>query len=88
MSTAFLLKGPSKFFPMKMVHLGKNGDQIERLFSEPADLLVLQNCHEVTNPVRATMRAYACRIYDLRYFTIIDGADTVRLLKAYGKCGL
>ena len=86
--TAFLLKGPAKFSPMTMRHLGKNGDQIERLFNEPADLLILQHCHEVTNPVRATMRAYASRIHDLRYFTILDGYDTIRLMRAYGKCGL
>ena len=84
-SAAFLLKGPAKFYPMKMTHLGKNGDQIERLFYEPADLLILQHCHEVTNPVRVTMRAYASRIHDLRYFTIIDGYDTIRLLRSYGK---
>lgn len=85
LSTAFLFKGPAKFSPMKMIHLGKNGDQIERLFSEPANLLVLQHCHEITNPVRATMRAYAARIHDLRYFSIIDGYDTVRILKSYDK---
>ena len=86
-STAFLLKGPSRFSPMKMTHLGKNGDQIDRLFSEPADLLVLQHCHEVTSPVRSTMRAYAARCYDLRRFSILDGYDTIRLLKANKKCG-
>ncbi|MFH2064743.1 MAG: hypothetical protein ABIK15_06070 [Pseudomonadota bacterium] len=88
MSTAFLLKGPAKFTPMKMTHLGKNGDQIERLFTEPADLLILQHCHQVTNPVRGTMRAFASRIHDLRYFSILDGYDTIRLMKAYGKCNL
>lgn len=88
MSAAFLLKGPAKFAPMKMTHLGKNGDQIERLFTEPADLLILQHCHQVTNPVKATMRAYASRIHDLRYFSVLDGYDTIRVMKAYGKCGL
>lgn len=86
--TAFLLKGPARFSPMTMRHLGKNGDQIERLFNEPAGLLILQHCHRVTTPVRATMRAYASRIHDLRYFTILDGYDTIRLMRAYGKCGL
>lgn len=86
--SAFLLKGPAKFSEMKMVHLGKNGDQIDRLFSEPADLLVLQHCHKVSTAVRSTMRAFASRVHDLRYFSIIDGYDTLRLLKAYGKCGV
>lgn len=86
-SSAFLLKGPAKFKPMTMVELGKNGDQISRLFSEPADLLVIQHCHEITSGVRATMRAFAQQIGQLRLFCIIDGYDTVRLLKAYNKCG-
>jgi hypothetical protein len=58
-STAFAFKGPAQFRPMAMAQLGKNGDQIDRLFSEPADLLVLQHCHEIKTPVRAAMRAYA-----------------------------
>ena len=37
---------------------------------------------------RSTMKAFASRVHDLRYFTVIDGYDTVRLLKTYGKCGL
>jgi len=88
MSAAFLFKGPARFSEMKMTHLGKNGDQIVRLFSEPAQLLVLQHCHNVSNAVRSTMRAFASRIHDLRYFSIINGYDTLRLLSAYKKCGI
>ncbi len=88
MPSAFLLKGPAIFTEMRMSHLGKNGDQIDRLFSEPADLLVLQHCHSISTAVRSTMKAFAGRVHDLRYFTVIDGYDTVRLLKAYNKCGL
>jgi hypothetical protein len=87
-SAAFAFKGPSKFVPMTMAHLGKNGDQIERLFSEPARLLVLQHCHVITPPVRAMMRAFAQQVSNLRLFCLIDGYDTLRLLRAYEKCGL
>lgn len=86
-STAFLLKGPAKFHPMTPSDLGKNGDQIGRLFDEPADLLVLQHCHEITTAVRKQMRAYAQQMKNPRRFCIIDGYDTVRLLSAYGLCG-
>ena len=86
-STAFLLKGPSKFKPMTPADLGKNGDQIGRLFDEPANLLILQHCHEVQSSVRKQMRAYAQQMSNPRRFCIIDGYDTLRILKAYGKCG-
>lgn len=86
-STAFAFKGPSKFRPMTMAELGKNGDQIDRLYTEPAELLILQHCHEVTHPVRAAMRAYAERVGNPRLFCIIDGYDTLRLLHTYNKCG-
>jgi hypothetical protein len=86
--TAFVFKGPAKFEPMTLAQLGKNGDQIDRLFTEPADLFVLQHCHEITAPVRGAMRAYAQQIGRLRLFCVIDGYDTMRLLRAYKKCGL
>jgi hypothetical protein len=86
-STAFLLKGPAKFHPMTPADLGKNGDQIGRLFDEPADLLILQHCHEVTPAVRKQMRAYAQQMGNPRRFCIIDGYDTLGILRAYGKCG-
>ena len=41
---AFLLKGPSKFHPMTPSDLGKNADQIYRLFNIPADIFVVQHC--------------------------------------------
>jgi hypothetical protein len=87
-STAFLFKGPAKFHPMTPADLGKNGDQIGRLFNEPADLLVLQHCHEVTSAVRKQMRAYAQQMGNPRRFCIIDGYDTLAILRAYGMCGL
>ena len=86
-STAFLFKGPAVFEPLTPAKLGKNGDQIDRLFSEPADFLILQHCHEITMSVRGQMRAYAQQFGNLRRFCLIDGYDTVRLLRAYRKCG-
>ena len=85
-STAFAFKGPAKFHPMTVADLGKNGDQINRLFSEPADLLVLQHCQGITPAVRGMMRAFAQQMGNPRLFCLIDGYDTLRLLQAYGKC--
>jgi hypothetical protein len=87
-STAFALKGPAKFHPMTMTDLGKNGNQINRLFAEPAELLILQHCHEITPPVRDTMRAFAQQMGNPRLYCLINGYDTLRILRAYGKCGL
>lgn len=87
MVAAFAFKGPARFGPMTVAHLGKNGDQIFRLFSEPADIVVLQHCHEITQPVRAHMRAFATSIHNPRPFCLIDGAETVRILKANNVLG-
>jgi hypothetical protein len=86
-STAFGFKGPAKPKHLTVADLGKNGDQISRLFSEPSDFVILQHCHGVTSAVRDHMRAFATRIGQLRPFCIIDGADTIRILRAYEKLG-
>jgi len=85
LSGAFALKGPSKFHPMSIKDLGKNGDQIVRLFNEPADLLILQHCHYIKSETCKTMEAFASRFDNIRRYCIIDGIDTLRILKAYGK---
>jgi hypothetical protein len=81
---AFLLKGPARFSPMTLNHLGKNNDQIYRLAQEPADVLVVQHSHEITSPVRATLRAFAVQPGRPRRYCCIDGRDSLRLLQAYG----
>jgi hypothetical protein len=58
-TAAFLLKGPARFPSMTLTHLGKNNDQIVRLSKEPAQLLVVQHCHDIDSAVRATLRAFA-----------------------------
>jgi len=85
-TTAFLLKGPgSRFAPMGLNHLGKNNDQIYRLAQEPAELLVVQHCHEILPPVRATLRAFAVQPGSPRRYCLIDGRDSLRLLTVYDK---
>jgi hypothetical protein len=82
-TAAFLFKGPSRFAPMDLAHLGKNNDQIVRLADEPADVLIVQHCHDILPVVRKTLRAFAVQPSRARRYCCIDGRDTLRLLKAY-----
>lgn len=84
-SSAWLLKGPSFDRPMTIAALGKQGDQIDRLYSEPAELLVLQHCHQVRTEVVNMMETYAWDMRRLRRFMILDGSDTARILRACDK---
>lgn len=83
-TAAFLLKGPSKFHPMGLNHLGKNNDQIVRLSHEPAQMLIVQHCHEITSAVRETLRAFAVQPSNARRYCLIDGRDSLRILNAHG----
>jgi hypothetical protein len=82
-SGAFLLKGPARFAPMTLDHLGKRNDQIFRLSQEPADLLVVQHSHDIGPEVRATLSAFAVQPGHPRHYTLLDGRDSLRLLRAY-----
>ncbi len=83
-SSAWIFKGPGYPHPMTVRALGKPGDQIVRLFSEPAELLVLQHCHEITPAVINMMETYAHDLRNPRRYMIIDGTDTARILKTQG----
>jgi hypothetical protein len=83
-TAAFLLKGPARFSPMETSHLGKNQDQLLRLTEEPAEILVLQHCHEVTSGVRKLVRMLSLQPTRSRRYCVMDGRDSLRLLRAYG----
>ena len=83
LKAAFLLKGPHNFRPMGLNHLGKNNDQIVRLSYEPANVLIVQHCHDILPPVRETLRAFAVQPSNPRRYCLIDGRDSLRLLYAY-----
>jgi len=83
-SAAWLFKGPGYPRAMDINALGKNGDQIDRLFTEPAELLVLQHCHQIKPSVVGMMDSYAHDSRRLRSYMIIDGADTGRILRSQG----
>lgn len=83
-TAAFVLKGPANFRPMALNHLGKNNDQIVRLAHAPAQVLVVQHSHDVTAPVRETLRAFSVQPSFPRRYCLMDGRDSLRLLEAYG----
>lgn len=83
-SAAFLLKGKSVKRPMQIGDLGKNGDQLDRLSSEPVELLVVQSNQSITSFVVNMAEVYAHDIRNLRRYMILDGADSARILSAYG----
>ncbi|WP_146194879.1 hypothetical protein [Gordonia paraffinivorans] len=82
---AFALKGPAKFHPMTVSDLGKNGDQIARLAHTAADLLVVQHCHTIKPEVIEMLRTYAMKPGHVRRYMALDGYDTLRILKHFGK---
>ncbi|WP_373551965.1 hypothetical protein [Haliscomenobacter sp.] len=87
--TAFLLKGNgTKSNELQIGDCGKNGDQILRLVDSPAQLFVIQYIGNISDNV---IRDIANKVENFRlrgnltWYCIIDGRDTYRILKAYGK---
>jgi hypothetical protein len=83
-SAAFIFKGPSVRGEMHPANMGKRGDQLVRAFDEPVDLVVIQHCNKIANTVVRLAEALAVDPGRPRRYCIIDGTDTVRILKAYG----
>lgn len=81
---AIAFKGPAKFHPMTIADLGKNGDQITRLAKTTADLLVVQHCHAITSQVDHMLNAYAMDPHNPRRYAMIDGYQTLRILRHFG----
>lgn len=84
---AFGLKGggtKGKLVPGKM---GKDGDQIQRLFRAPAEVFLVQYWGQIDESILDQMRlmATAKSLFEKRtiYYGIIDGQDTQRLVQAY-----
>ena len=69
--------------------MGKNGDQIQRLFKTAASVFMVQYWGQVAESVTEQMEEFAKAKSAVEgtvvYFGIIDGDDSNRLLKAYPK---
>ena len=80
---AFAFKGPGgkrKPWTLYLKDMGKQGDQSLRLFHEPADVMVVQHCSRIAEPVRHIMDALATQ--NRKEYMLISGDDTVRILKS------
>jgi hypothetical protein len=84
-SAAFVLKGPAQFREMTLDMLGKRADQIHRLATSTARLLIVQHAHDIGEAVRSTLRAFAVSPHQPRRYCLIDGKATYKILKAYDK---
>jgi hypothetical protein len=85
--TAFAFKGPGTSGILTPGKLGKNGDQIQRLFESAAEVFLIQYHGQIAESVVQQMQAFA-EIKSIReqkrvWYGIIDGDDTNRLLAAY-----
>lgn len=69
--------------------MGRNGDQIQRLFNSSAQMFLVQYCGQIDERVVEQMEAFAHLRADLAggnqvtYYGVIDGLDTERLFQAY-----
>jgi hypothetical protein len=84
MRAAIAFKGPGAGFSvMTPRHLGKNADQMYRLAGTPADLFVVQHCHGIGPSVNGTLRAFAASATPPRRYMLIDGLQTLAILRHF-----
>lgn len=86
-TVAFGLKGRATNGTLTPKKMGKNGDQIQRLFRAPAEVFLVQYWNTIDESVIEQMKICAIgkSFSEGRkiYFGIIDGQDTTRLMIAY-----
>jgi len=83
----FAFKGPGKRGPLVPGKMGKNGDQIPRMYFADARVFVVQYGEEVKPSITQLMRSLAvdksAATGETIYYAIIDGTDSDRLYRAY-----
>lgn len=80
---AFALKGPSAGRKITMAKYGKNGDQIVRLFEEPAELFIIQANGEFESLLVKHVQQTAESQHRPLGYCLVNGRDTARFLLAY-----
>lgn len=86
-ATAFAFKGRGTHGKLTPASMGKNGDQIQRLFLSPAEVFLIQYCGQIDDSVLEQIEAFA-NIKSINekkeiFYGIIDGQDTRRIIEAY-----
>ena len=85
--TVFAFKGPGQRGPLVPGKMGKNGDQISRMYMLDGRLFVVQYVGEVKPSINHLMRSLAVAksalTGDTIYYAVIDGIDSYRVLRAY-----
>ena len=88
-AAAFAFKGPGTRGVLTPKKMGKNGDQIQRLFKTAATVFLIQYWGQIDESVVEQMEEFAKAKSavdgSLVRFGIIDGDDSERLLRAYPK---
>jgi hypothetical protein len=87
-TVAFALKGPAKVGPLFPGKMGKNGDQIQRLFRAPVKYHFVQYEGIIDSSVTEQMEQLAkakAMLGEAVYFGIVDDLDTKKLRVAFPK---
>jgi hypothetical protein len=83
-----MLKGNGlKSQTMEIKHCGKNGDQVVRLFQNPADLFIVQFVGNISEAVIHHAQSELAKLKSQgkeAHYLVMDGQDTARVLHAYG----
>lgn len=86
-TVAFAFKGRGTQGLLTPNRMGKNGDQIQRLFRCPANFFILQYHSAIDENVFEQMKMFATAksVYEAQpiFYCIIDGLDTARVIEAY-----
>lgn len=89
-NVAFGFKGKGTTGVLTPKKMGKNADQIQRLFRTSADVFLVQYWDRIDESIIEQLKNFATAksAYEGRriYFGIIDGQDTVRIKEAYPEC--
>jgi hypothetical protein len=87
LAAAFAFKGRGRSGRLTPARLGKNGDQIQRLFTMDAEVFIVQYWDQIDESVLTQMGTAAiAKSYSTGkqiYYGVIDGSDSSRLIAAY-----